>query len=264
MQECLPKPTDNDSIDCHLQQVGMGTLICRAAQQRGDKSTNEVNPVICFNCVAGKIYRDVGCDAVLPKVRIFPYSGGVDHQIESLLCRLRKRETTLDNCKICPLVASETTRQLVSETRGLFQSQEYYTAYQSIEKAREAIRDGKFEHAVTQSLTCVESVLKITLEKMGVPLPNSKGVTDLWKVFRSNATIDDGDGADTIVQLLNSLGGVVAQLGGVRNALSDAHGRGIKPPIVQEYVAELSMNTSATLSTVIIRIYKSLKGQHGE
>lgn len=48
-------PSDTDDIGCHLQQVGMGSLICRAARQTGDKSTNEVNPTICFNCEAGKV-----------------------------------------------------------------------------------------------------------------------------------------------------------------------------------------------------------------
>jgi hypothetical protein len=113
MPSQLPEPKENDNIDCHLQQVGMGSLICRAARQTGDKTTNEVNPTICFNCDAGKVYRDIGCDAILPKIRIYPYSGGSSFQIESLLCKIRKRETTLDYCKTCNLVNAETTRHIV-------------------------------------------------------------------------------------------------------------------------------------------------------
>ena len=36
------EPKDTDNIDCHLQQIGMGTLTCSAARQTGDKTTNEV------------------------------------------------------------------------------------------------------------------------------------------------------------------------------------------------------------------------------
>jgi hypothetical protein len=48
MSNQFQEPKENDNIYCHLQQVGMGTLICRAARQTGDKTTNEVNPTICF------------------------------------------------------------------------------------------------------------------------------------------------------------------------------------------------------------------------
>ncbi len=62
MSNKFPEPKGNDSIDCHLQQVGMGSLICSAARQTGDKTTNEVDLTNCFNCPAGKIFREPeGC-----------------------------------------------------------------------------------------------------------------------------------------------------------------------------------------------------------
>lgn len=30
------QPYENDDISCHLQQIGMGALVCRAAVQKGD------------------------------------------------------------------------------------------------------------------------------------------------------------------------------------------------------------------------------------
>ena len=185
------EPNENDSIDCHLQQIGMGTLTCRAAKQTGDSTTNEVNPTICFNCDAGKIFREVGCDAATPKIRIWPH--GDLFQIESLFCKIRKRETTLEYCRTCPLVTAETTRQLVSQVRGLFQSQGFYSAYQDIEKARESFRDGNFGNAITRSISCVESVIKIIHEKLGQPLPAKKQLTDLWKSARVILKLDDVD-----------------------------------------------------------------------
>lgn len=53
MADQLLEPGENDSIDCHLQKIGMGSLICRAAKQTGEHTTNEVNPINCFNCEAG-------------------------------------------------------------------------------------------------------------------------------------------------------------------------------------------------------------------
>jgi len=120
MGDQLLEPGENDNTECHLQQNGMGTLICRAAKQTGENTTNEVDAINCFNCETGKIFREVGCDAVTPKIRIYPYSGCYSRcDVESLFCKIRRRSTTLDYCKTCGLVTAETTRQIVTTTRGL-------------------------------------------------------------------------------------------------------------------------------------------------
>ncbi len=250
------EPNENDSIDCHLQQIGMGTLTCRAAKQTGDKTTNEVNPTICFNCDAGKIFREVGCDAATPKIRIWSYN---EHfQIESLFCKIRKRVTTLEYCITCPLVTAETTRQLVSQVRGLFQSQGFYSAYQDIEKARESFRDGNFENAITRSISCVESVIKIIHEKLDQSFPAKKQLTDLWKSVRVILKLDDVDKSGSMLKLLNSLSGIITHYAGLRNSLSDAHGKGNLSQQASELIAELSINTSATLSTILIRQFNQI------
>lgn len=259
MHNKLAEPKENDNIDCHLQQVGMGSLICRAARQTGDKTTNEVSHTICFNCDAGKVYRNHGCDAILPKIRIYPYMGGSSLQVESLLCKIRKRETTLDYCRTCNLVNAETTRHIVSIARGLFQAGNYYSAYTDIEKAREAIRDGNPENAITRSISCLESTMRICHENLNKPLPNKKQVTDLWKSTRTILGFDEVDKAGATENLLNGLSGVMAQLGSLRNTLGDAHGKGIFPPAISESIAELAINTASTLSTMIIRRYNQVK-----
>ncbi len=259
MSNKLQEPEKNDNTDCHLQQVGMGTLICQAARQIGDKTTNEVNRTICFNCSAGKIFREVGCDSVLPKIRIYPYNGGVYPRVETLFCKIRKRETTMDFCRTCGLVTAETTRQTVSITRGLFKAQDFYSAYKDIEKARESIRDGNFENAVTRSIACLESVMRICHEKLEQPLPTKKQVSDLWKSIRTILHFDELDPSGATLSLMNALSGVVTHLGGLRNALGDAHGKGIFPPDVSENIAELAINTASTLSTAIIRRLNQIK-----
>lgn len=259
MSNQLQEPKENDSIDCHLQQVGMGALICRAARQTGDKTTNEVNPTICFNCPVGKIFREISCDAVLPKIRIYPYLGGSSMDVEALFCKIRKRETTLEFCRTCGLVTAETTRQIVSTTRGLFEAQGFYSAYKDLEKARESIRDGNFENAVTRSIACLESVMRICHEKLGESLPSKIQVTDLWKSTRTILHFDKLDPSGATLILMNALSGVVTHLGGLRNTLGDAHGKGTFPPDVSENIAELAINTASTLSTAIIRRFNQIQ-----
>jgi len=258
--EKLLEPQENDNIDCHLQQIGMGTLICRAAKLSGAHSTNEVNPTVCFNCSSGKIYRNIGCNAVLPKIHISPYIGGVSFNVSSLFCKIRKRETTLEFCKTCGLVTAETTRQVVSIVRGLFEAQGFYSAYKDLEKARESIRDGDPEGAITSSIACLESAMTICHDKMNKSLPAKRQVTDLWKSTRIILKFDDLDPTGATLTLVNALSGLVVQLGGLRNALGDAHGKGILSPEVSECIAELAINTASTVATIIIRRFNQITG----
>jgi len=260
----LIEPTENDNIDCHLQQVGMGTLICRAARQTGDKNTNEVTPTICFNCSAGKIFRNVGCDAVLPKIRIIPHYSNPFMDLEALFCKIRKRTTSMDFCSSCGLATAETTRKIITTARGLFEAQGFYSAYQDIEKAREAIRDGKFDNAVTRSISCLESVMRICHEKLGHSLPSKKQVFELWKSTRSILRFDELDSTGVTLNLINALSGVITHLGGLRNRLGDAHGKDTLPPAVSENIAELAINTASTISTAIVRRMNQIQGNQNE
>jgi len=255
----LVEPGENDSIDCHLQQIGMGSLICRAAKQTGQKNTtNEVTPAVCFSCDIGKIYRDVGCDAPLPQITVHNWGHGDPHvKIEGIFCKIRRRYTTLEYCRACTLATAESTRQIVTSTSGLFQSHGFYSAYQSMKKARLAIRDGEFDRSITHSISCLESTCRIIHEELGEDLPKKKGLTSLWKSTRAILDLDGLMPDDTLAALLNSLHGAVTQVGAVRNALSDAHGRGQLPPHVSEAMAELALNSAATVATFAIRHYKS-------
>ncbi len=254
----LPKPKEEDNIDCHLQQVGMGTLICRAAKQTGDRTTNEVNPTICFNCDAGRIFREVGCDAIHPSIRIRQFGRNPTFTVDALFCSVRKREANLDSCRTCDLVTAETSRHIVSTARGLFEAQGFYSAYQDIENARIAIRDGNYENAITRSISCLESVMRICHEKLGQPLPK-KQVSSLWKSTRKILRFDEFDTSQATPNLMNTLSGVVERLGNMRNALGDAHGRGEYPPAVSETIAELALNTASTIATTTIRRFNQVK-----
>lgn len=258
----LPEPSENDNVDCHLQQLGVGTLICRAAKQTGDGGTNETTPAVCFNCPTGKVYREVGCDAASSQIRLRHYMGNdVAVAFDDLFCRIRKRKTTLEYCRTCGLAAAETTRQIVSVARGLFQSGQFFAAYKDIEAARENLRDGKFDSTITRSIACLESVIRIIHEKMNVPLPNKLQVTDLWKSVRAALKLEEWAPVEPVMALLGSLAGVVSSLGGMRNSLGDAHGKGVVPPTASESLAELAINCASTLSTILIRRFRQLESE---
>lgn len=250
-----PQP---ENVECHLQQIGMGTLLCRAAHRtsRGH-DTNEVPPEICADCEVGKIYREVGCDAVTAKMFFFGGMGGnTDQSIESIFCSRRKTSTDLEHCRTCDLVVAPTTKQIVTAARALFTDDEFFSAYKELETARRAIRDGEFEDAITASIACLESTMRVCHERLGEPLPQRKQVTDLWKSSRAILNLDQFSLSGGVTHLLNALSGAVSHLGAIRNELGDAHGKGLIPPLVTQAIAELALNTAAVLSTFIVRCFK--------
>jgi hypothetical protein len=238
----------------------MGTLVCKAVRNTGNNNTNEVEPESCFECEAGRIYRELGCDAFTPAIRVICSNYGNNAQCEQVLCKLRKRYTTFDECKTCNLKAAETTKTIFQQVKGLFTDNEFFASFKEIEKAREALRDGKYDTAITNSLASLESTMRIIHEKLEASLPNGKAVSDLYKSTRTLLKIDDIDGEKMVFQLSNSLNGLMVNFGGLRNSLSDAHGRGVMPQATQEYVAELALNVSSSLSTFLVRRFNELNG----
>jgi len=101
--------------------------------------------------------------------------------------------------------------------------------------------------------------MRICHEKLGQQLPNKKQVFDLWKSTRNLLHFDELDPSNAAVNLMNALSGVVTSLGGLRNLLGDAHGKGLLTRDVSESIAELSLNTASTLSTIIIRRFNQIK-----
>lgn len=254
----LVEPKEDDNFDCHLQQVGLGSLVCRCAKQDGtSNSTNNVTPAICFSCPIGKIFRDIGCDAPSTSISVRYYSDSPIVTISGIFCKIRRRATTYEYCQSCSLVTAESTRQVVIATRGLFQSSKFYAAYQDLEKARIAIRDGEFDRSITHSIACIESTCRLIHDELGEKLPGEKSLSDLWKSTRKVLELDALGPENVITQLLNSLYGVVNHLGAMRNALSDAHGKGKYSAQVSESYAELALNTASTIATFAVRHFKT-------
>jgi len=260
----LDVPEDAD-ISCHLQIEGMGTLKCRAAQESDKSKSDRVNPLICYTCAAGKIYREIGCDQVTPYLMILPTpthdSRGYEaiNRIIQLNCNLRKRQTTLEECRACTLVPAETTKELVNSTLGFIQAQGFDSAYNHLLEARNELRDGDCDDAIGKAINCLESTMRCVHEKLGVQPPGLK-VTELWKSTKDLLRFNEitTDAQETVTALVGSLSGAVSHLGGMRNVLGDSHGKGLVPVEVSEALAELAINAVATVATIVIRRYRQL------
>jgi hypothetical protein len=255
---------EDANIECPHQRVSMGYLTCRAADtSRGKDATDEVTEEICYKCEAGRIFREVGCDQFWPKTRILAIRTGRDQLfrsgIQRIFCNRRKRETTYEYCKTCTLVTSPETEKVYKEALTLFESSGFDTTKSILENARkELTANGNPEGCITSSVSSLESTLKLILDKLGKPYPKKEQLTELWSSVKAELKLGDEISTPLIQQVMGSLTGVVSGLAGIRNALSDAHGKGEISPDVFESYAELSMNLSASISTFLIRRFKEI------
>jgi hypothetical protein len=250
---------DPTSFDCPFQRIGMGKLICAGAITTMSDSTDEVTPKICKWCEAGRIFREVGCDAFTPEILLSESHDGISLVQCKMLCKIRRDHTHLSDCVKCDLVTSETTKNIISITCGLFKANNFESALNDLEKAKMSLRDGDYPDVITSSISSVESVMRSCLESLGEELPTNKGITGLWKALKKPLALDTIDPSGSTETLLGNLSGAISHLGGLRNNLGDAHGKGIIVPDVPYSLAELSINAASTLSTMIIRRYLQVK-----
>jgi hypothetical protein len=252
---------DDANIECPYQKIGKGTLICLGANNHGSNVTNKVTAVICESCLAGKIYREVGCDAFTPEMTLIQGNAGAFPIEYKILCKNRKRAPTFMDCRTCTLVTAPTTKKITYTTKGLFEDELFYSAYQNLEDARKDLREGDYDGAITSSVSCLESVLKTILDKKGLPYPKEQTVLPLWKAIKEPLQLDSVVSSDTITALLGTLTGAISHLAGMRNQISDAHGKGEVTPEVPYMLAELAINTASTLATLLVRRYIQIRSE---
>lgn len=103
-------PNDAD-ISCCFQETSRGIIKCSAARVSEMGDTDRVTPEICYDCEAGKIYREVGCDQFTPDITVFSIqthdSVGYEaiSNVSGLNCGEKLRQTTLDGCRSCDLAS---------------------------------------------------------------------------------------------------------------------------------------------------------------
>lgn len=252
---------DKINIDCPYQYQNAGTMICKIALKPDafTTTTTEVTPQACYECLVGRIYRELGCDKISGKIRIYMTLGKDEFEIENLWCSLRKRNTDYEYCLTCPYIGTRFSAPILEKTLDYFKKLGFSAAKENLEKARERLLNGDSETAITNSISAVESTFKAILDKLKEPYPKKEQITTLWKSIKDKLHLGDEVSAPHLVNLLGSISGCVSAMGGLRNEISDAHGKGLISASVYDSYAELSLNLSASICLFIIRRYQELK-----
>ena len=243
---------DNVDISCQYQRTTTSGLICRAANTRGNNTNDRPTPEVCASCNIGKVERELGCTHIGGELFIVKASDGTSTTEPDLWCRLRKRETDYQYCKQCSYIESHATTQLVTNTIDILDAAGFSSAKEAIIDARKQLQEMDFDGCIRSSTVALESACKIILDLNGKAYPSEETVTHLWKAAKPELDMTTKEQV-LVLQLLNSLRGVVQNLAGIRNDLADVHGKGLIPPEVFKSYAELALNTSATLITFIVR-----------
>lgn len=260
---------DDVNIDCQFQRQGIGSLVCRAADTSWFKSsTNEPNEETCRDCEIGKIFRELGCEKISGKKVIGEIrslgSRKQQHVVETkLYCNLRRRPTSYNYCLSCTYVGNKFTKPVIKKAADFFKKLGFESARTDLEKAQERLHSGDGENAITNAISALESTFKTILDFYETPYPQKEQVTTLWKTVKDTLHLGDEVAAAHIKQLIGNMSGAVTSLGGLRNDLSDAHGKGLISPDVYDSYAELAVNLSATISLFVVRRYQEIESKKG-
>jgi hypothetical protein len=264
------------SINCPQKEQGIGHLVCKGADTSGNRNnrTNQIDNETCNACDAGKIVLEKGCTEFTARVRIQRHLQIIDvntrvakavftPKVLGILCLRKGDSTTLESCRACTLVTSEETERICNEALTLFESAGFANTKKELEDARrELLRNANYAGCITSSISSFESTMKAIMDKKGRSHNAADGVSDLWKLVKQELSLGDEIAESRLRQVVGSLSGAISGMGSIRNALSDAHGRGVVSTRVFISYAELIFILSASLSTFLIRRF--LEEDRGE
>lgn len=258
----MPLPDDID-ISCQYQILAIGGLKCRAANITGNSLSNNCNDDICYKCEAGKIYRELGCKHISPKIWIHQSSSlniysNLHILHKELFCSLRKRETNYNYCCSCTLVNSEFTKLRIDETKGLFEASGFKSSLIFLQEAKDKLNNNP-DGCITSSNSSLESTCKTILDKLGESYPDKQQLTNLWDKVKNVFNLGDEIAEPLLKQAIGSITGAIYALAGIRNALSDAHGKGLISSEVYSSYAEITLNLSGSISSFLIRRLKEIE-----
>jgi hypothetical protein len=179
--------------------------------------------------------------------------GGISSTAPDLWCQLRKRETSYEICQNCGCVESTHASQTVTASIDILDTAGFSNAKRALVDARTQLQQMDFDGCIRNSAVAIESTCKSILDQRNKPYPAKEQLTDLWKAVKDEIGIGSQMEDNLMIQVVGSITGTIQNLSGVRNELSDAHGKGIFSPELYRSHAELALNLSATLVTYLVR-----------
>jgi len=139
-----------------------------------------------------------------------------------------------------------------------FDTDHVYIAW---EKARER-RNQDPEAAITMARTLIESVCKHILDEAGIPYKDNKGreLYELPQLYSKTATqlnlAPEQHQEDVFKQILGGCKSVIGGLAGVRNRLSDSHGKGKQAVKPSPRHAALAVNLAGSMAAFLVATWE--------
>lgn len=119
------------------------------------------------------------------------------------------------------------------------------------------------EDAITAARALVESTCKSILEELHISYEDAWDLTRLYKETTKVLQLSPrGYKEQVFKQILGGMSSVTAGLAEVRNAFSDAHGKGKRPVRAAPRHARLAVNAAGTLTVFLLETFDSRQTSH--
>jgi hypothetical protein len=116
------------------------------------------------------------------------------------------------------------------------------------------------EAALTSARTLLETVCKHILDQESVAYADDADLPKLYKTVAIELNLAPSQHSElAFKQILGGCTAVVEGLGSLRNRLSDAHGKGIRPVKPDTRHAELAVNLAGSMATFLIETWEHRK-----
>lgn len=120
------------------------------------------------------------------------------------------------------------------------------------------------EGAITAARSLLESVCKCILDECHIEYSDDDDLPKLYTKVSHALNIAPSQHTEQIFkQILGGCHSVVVGLGALRNRLSDAHGKGLRPVKAAPRHAELAVNLAGAMVTFLVATYKEKMGGVG-
>lgn len=113
------------------------------------------------------------------------------------------------------------------------------------------------EGAITAARSLLESVCKSILEAMGIEINEKWDLPKLYNKVSEQLNLAPSQHTEQVFrQILGGCTSVVEGLGGLRNKLGDAHGKGRSPVRPSKRHAELAVNLSGAMAAFLVETWE--------
>jgi hypothetical protein len=159
------------------------------------------------------------------------------------------------------LVAVGTHTQVVAELAGKSEVLDFDTVRRDLDRALASAAHDP-EDAVTAACSTIESMCRSILLELGIPLPQRKDISALYKAVREPLGIspDRSDFTQEIVndvrKVLSGLVTAIEGIGALRTHAGDAHGRERGFRRIDARIARLAIHSASTVALFLLETWQ--------